>query len=96
MLRDAQFRIGRESRVQHLDGGERRQRAVGRGVTGRSITLQVLDASLQLTTSLLNMSLCVDGLRGPHSCTMIWMSLMNWILVTSFLLVTIPCTPKLA
>ena len=75
-LRDARFRIARESRVSRLNRGERQQRAVGRGVTGKTIILQVLDASLQLTSSLLNISFCIDGFWCPHSCAMVWMNLI--------------------
>ena len=88
--------ILREGNVQRLDGGERRQRVADHGVTDKSTILQILDASLQLASSLLDISLCDHGPKGPHSCTSVWLNLMNWILSSTFLKVTISGAPELA
>ena len=52
-------------------------------------------AGFKLTKSFLDINHCIDGFRGPHSCTMIWMNLVDWVLIASFLKVAISRTLKL-
>ena len=96
MLRDARLRFDCNSRVHRLDGCERRHRTVDHGVTDGPFVLQDLDASLLLVSSLLDVSLRNHGLRGSQSCTMIWLNLMNFCLISTFLEVTISGTPEFA
>ena len=81
VLRDARLRFSCDSRVHRLDGGERRHRTVDHWVTDRPFVLQDIDASLQLASSVLDVSLRDHGVRGPHSCTMVWLNLMIWFLI---------------
>ena len=85
MLGDSRLRFCCDSRVLRLDGGERRFRIVDHRVTNRPFVLQDLDASLLLASSLLEVCLRDHRLRGPHLCTMVWLHLMNWFLVWTFL-----------